>query len=692
MPPAPQHAVLFEPVRIGPVVARNRFYQVPHCAGMGHAAPRENAAMRGVKAEGGWAVVSTEEAEIHPTSDISPSRELRIWDEHDVPALRLIADSIHAHGALAAIELVHNGFHAANRNTRVPPLAPGHMAALQGAPTQARRMDGADIDVLRRSHKAAVERAIAAGFDIVYVYAGHQMTLPQHFLLERYNQRTDAYGGCLENRVRLIRELLEDAREVADGRAAVAFRFAVDELLGDDGLRSDGEARDVVGMLSDLPDLWDVNLSDWANDSQTARFAPDEGFQEPYTAFVKALTDKPVVGVGRFTSPDAMVSRIKRGVLDLIGAARPSIADPFLPDKVRDGRSEAIRECIGCNVCVASDNANVRIRCTQNPTMGEEWRRGWHPERIPPAASEAPVLVAGGGPAGLECALQLAERGHPVTLAEAEKRLGGRALREASLPGLGTWARVAAHRVHHLRAHPNAAIYPESPLTAGDVLAFGFPHVFLATGARWRRDGVGASQRTAIAVSAGAAVFTPDDIMAGDHPAGEVVVYDDDHGYLGGVIAEHLHRAGCRVTLVTPAAEASVELHLTLEHHRVQARLLQLGVDIRPHRRLTAIDGVTTALACVHTDRRDELRCDAAVLVTERVPASVLLDRLTAEPDAVERAGIATVRAIGDAEAPGSLAAAVHSGHLAARTLGADAADMADALHRRDGPSVGGEA
>ncbi len=120
----------------------------------------------------------------------------------------------------------------------------------------------------------------------------------------------------------------------------------------------------------------------------SARFS-EEGFQARYVGFVKQLTTRPVVGVGRFTSPDAMVGQIRKGVLDFIGAARPSIADPFLPRKIDEGREDEIRECIGCNICRSGNNEAVPIRCTQNPTMGEEWRRGWHPERIAPAKSAA---------------------------------------------------------------------------------------------------------------------------------------------------------------------------------------------------------------------------------------------------------------------------------------------------------------
>ena len=127
-------------------------------------------------------------------------------------------------------------------------------------------------------------------------------------------------------------------------------------------------------------------MSNWSNDSQSSRFS-EEGYQEKYTSFVKSVTSKPVVGVGRYTSPDSMVRVVKQGVLDFIGAARPSIADPFLPRKIFEGRVDDIRECIGCNICITGDNTNVPMRCTQNPVVGEEWRRGWHPEHVKPLAS-----------------------------------------------------------------------------------------------------------------------------------------------------------------------------------------------------------------------------------------------------------------------------------------------------------------
>ncbi|MCR9114755.1 MAG: NADH:flavin oxidoreductase, partial [Rhodobacteraceae bacterium] len=380
------YSVLFEPVKIGPKTAPNRFYQVPHCNGFGYVRPRGEAAMRGMKAAGGWGVVATQETEVHPTSDLSPFAEGRNWDDRDIPAMRLMAEAVQDHGSLAAIQLVHNGHHSYNSLTRLPIMGVRDMAGETSYPRQARAMDRDDIRNVRRWHREAALRAKAAGFDIVYVYAGHNMSVAQHFLSPVYNDRSDEYGGSLENRARLLRELLEDTKEAVGDTCAVALRFAVDCVDG--GYTADSQGREVVEMLADLPDLWDVNVSNWPRDSVTSRFEPNDGAQLPYIDWVKQVTTKPVVGVGRFTSPDRMASLVKKGVLDFIGAARPSIADPFLPRKIEEGRIDEIRECIGCNVCVSADSQAVPIRCTQNPTMGEEWRRGWHPERIAPKGDE----------------------------------------------------------------------------------------------------------------------------------------------------------------------------------------------------------------------------------------------------------------------------------------------------------------
>ena len=581
--PSP-YDILFEPVQIGPVTAPNRFYQVPHCNGFGHRMLRGLAAMRGVKAEGGWGVVCTEEVEIHHSSDLSPYFEGRLWSDDDIPALALMAEAVHAHGALAGIELAYNGLDANNLYTRAVPLAPTSMGTLGGTgydPVQTRRMDKEDIRNLRRWHRAATLRAERAGFDLIYVYAGHALTAAAQFLIRRYNDRTDEYGGSLENRTRLFRELLEDTKEAVGDKCGIVARFAVEELLGEEGITHQGEGHDIIAMLAELPDLWDVNISAWSNDSATSRFEK-EGFQEKYTSFVKSLTSKPVVGVGRYTSPDSMVSAVRRGVLDMIGAARPSIADPFLPNKIREDRLDEIRECIGCNICVTGDTRFVPIRCTQNPTMGEEWRRGWHPEIIPPKKSEAEIMVVGAGPAGLECATALGVRGYQVTLLDARRELGGRVLRESTLPGLSEWRRVVEWRLTRLAKMPNVGMYPSSPMTAAEILESGIPHVILATGATFRRDGKGRSIHHPISGRDLPNIFTPDDLMDGNLPTGCVIIYDDDHFYLGGVLAELLAQNGCDVTLVTPAPLVSYWTQFTLEQSKIQMRLMRLGVKLFP--------------------------------------------------------------------------------------------------------------
>ncbi len=666
----PRYDILFEPVKIGPVTAKNRFYQVPHCNGMGHRQPRTLAAMRGVKAAGGWAVVCTEEVEISPDGEVSPFAEGRLWDDSDIANHARVVEAIQEHGALAGIELVHNGHSATNLFSRIAPMSPSHTPIDSYHPVQARAMDKADIKALRQTYRAAALRSKKAGYDLVYVYAGHDLTMLMHFLSRRHNHRGDEYGGSLENRVRLFREVLEDTKEAVGDSCAVAVRFAVDELLGPEGITAAGEGREVVEMLAELPDLWDVNVSAWPNDSVTSRFGP-EGSQEDYVAFVKQVTSKPVVGVGRFTSPDTMVSQIKRGVLDFIGAARPSIADPYLPKKIEEGRLEDIRECIGCNICVSGDYTMVPMRCTQNPTMGEEWRRGWNPETIAPKGSDDAVLVVGAGPAGLEAARALGQRGYRVTLAEAGEELGGRVARECRLPGLSAWSRVRDYRVQQLQKMVNVEIYPASRLTAENVREFGFPKVLLATGARWRQDGFGRAHRQAIPGSELPHVITPDTVIDGARPEGPVVIYDDDHYYLGGVLAEKLRDEGLAVTLVTPADNASQWSTHTMEMERIQTRLLERGVTLATQRDLMEIGAGQVEIACIYSDRRETLEAATVVMVTSRLPNDALYQELLADSAALAAAGIVQLQAIGDCHAPATIAAAVHAGHLAARDMDA---------------------
>ncbi len=394
---APQHDILFDPVRIGPKLAKNRFVQVPHCNGGGYRDPSAVVEMRRVKAEGGWGVIFTEQTEIHPTSEITPFIEQRLWDDRDIPALARMAEAMKSHGALAGIQMAYSGINGPNLYTREVPRAvsPGPILTFTADPVQARALDREGIRDLRRWFRNAFRRAQAAGFDIVCLYGAHGFGILQHFLSRATNQRSDEYGGSLENRGRFVREVIEEARDETKGELAISIRMSLHED-GPLGF-SNAEVREFIEMHGDLPDLWDLAQGTWEACSGTSRFK-DEGAQEALVRGVKALTPRPVVGVGRFTSADAMVRQVREGILDFIGAARPSIADPFLPRKIEEGRYEDIRECIGCNICVSGDMTGAISRCTQNPAFMEEWRKGWHPERVRPKGPAERVLVVAPGP------------------------------------------------------------------------------------------------------------------------------------------------------------------------------------------------------------------------------------------------------------------------------------------------------
>ncbi len=672
----PRYDVLFEPVKIGPKTAKNRFYQVPHCNGGGYRDPSAVVEMRRTKAEGGWGVIFTEQTEIHQTSEITPFIEQHLWDDRDIPALARMADAMKSHGALAGIQLAYSGINGPNLYSREVPLAVtgGPILTFTSDPVQARTVDRQDIRDIRRWFRNAARRSQTAGFDLMCLYGAHGFGIFQHFLSRATNQRSDEYGGSLENRGRFVREVVEELREETKGEMAITLRLSLHEA-GALGF-SNAEVRDFIQMHGDLPDLWDLAQGTWEACSGTSRFTP-EGAQEDLVRGIKELTSKPVVGVGRFTSADAMVRQIRTGVLDFIGAARPSIADPFLPKKIEEGRFDDIRECIGCNICVSGDMTGAISRCTQNTAFMEEWRKGWHPDRARPKGVSDSVLVVGAGPAGLEAALQLGRRGYRVALAEASTVLGGRVARERLLPGLSAWGRVADYRTGQIAPMPNVDVYLDSRLTADDILGMEMQHVAIATGSNWRRDAVARLHLAPIPTDAAMAVFSPDDLMAGQGPTGgRVLVYDDDHYYMGSIMAEMLVARGCSVDFVTPAAVVAEWSKNTLEQGTIQRRLMELGVRLHVSKAPEAIGAGGVTLGCLWTGQTSQVAADAVVMVTSRVPEDIIYQQVMGLD--WRAAGIASVKLIGDAAAPGPIAWATYAGRRYAEEL--DASPIGDDL------------
>lgn len=242
----PRYDILFEPLQIGPLTAKNRFYQVPHCNGGGYRDPSAAAEMRGIKSQGGWAVIFTEQCEMHHTSEITPFIELRLWEDKDIPQLRRMSEKMKEHGALAGIQLAYSGINGPNLYSKEVPLAPSALPirTFTNDPVQARALSKTEIKDLRRWFVNAAKRSREAGFDLINLYGAHGFGIFQHFLSRATNHRTDEYGGSLENRARFASEVIGDIRDAGGTRwpshsayllmrrsASWAFRMPKSEIL-----------------------------------------------------------------------------------------------------------------------------------------------------------------------------------------------------------------------------------------------------------------------------------------------------------------------------------------------------------------------------------------------------------------------------------------------------------------------------
>ena len=527
-------------------------------------------------------------------------------------------------------------------------------------------MDKKDIKDLIQWHVIAAERAIQAGFDIIYCYAGMGF-LPYHFLHPTFNNRNDEYGGNLENRSRLMRELISEMKEVAGDRAAIAVRMSTDELLTFKSESSESEAHEFFEINGEFPDLWDIKMSSWFKECPSGRFA-ESGHMEPYNSFVKKLTSKPVVGVGWFTSPDIMAKQINDGILDFVGAARASIADPYLPNKLKEGREDDIRECIGCNICASCYNQGIPVRCTQNPSMGEEWRRGWHPEKIKPKSSDNSVLVIGGGPAGLEATLSLARRGYSVAIADSNKELGGRINMESKLPGMTSYKRVVDYRVNQINQLSNVDVFLDNTLSPDDVLELGFDHVVTATGSAWQPS-IMDEKSAPVLIDKTDTIFTPENVLNGCELKSPVIIFDFDYYYMGGLIAEYIKDLGHEVTIMTPFDKVSPWSFNSNEIDEIQLRLQEKDIRVITQCRIKKVKDSSVKL--IHKVSHEETDIDrgSLVLVGYRKQNDSLFNDLNSREEDLKTSGIKSLQNIGDSNAPGAVVHAVFAGHLYANTF-----------------------
>ncbi len=700
MPRNPDHDILFEPISIGPKTTKNRFWQTPHCNSAGTDRPGTQAAFRGMKAEGGWGTVFIEYTAIHPESDDSPHWSARLWDDGDVISLRHVTDAIHAHGALAGVELYYAGLHSQAGESRAVSRAPSQAASEAVPLASVREMDEDDIHAVIEMHVEAAKRARDAGFDIIENLLSDSMILNQ-FLQPYYNRRTDRYGGSFENRARFGLEVTEAMKRAVGDDCAIGNRYSVDTMDGPDGLEvwDEGIKYIELNAKEGLCDVWDLKVGRYSE--LGLEIAPSRStssnYMAPWIREAKKICKVPVVSAGRVTSPDEMVQIIKSGQADIIGAARPSIADPFLPTKIDEGRTDDIRECIGCNICLSKWWQTTPLICTQNATSMEEYRRGWHPEKFERAADPCSVLVVGAGPAGMECARVLGERGYDVHLREAEGEIGGRVRDVMRYPHLAEWGRVVTYRQSQLEKLKNVEVHLGiGEMTADEVLSYGADKVVTATGAKWVEDGFGSVTQAPLpgADAALPQVCTPEQVMAGKEVGDRVVVLDYEGYFTGVSMAELMADQGKQVTIVTNWDTVALHCIYTEEIHDIRRMMHEKKIAQFPlhlaerfetgnQSKLTIFyvyrDGYVRTLTPKKGEyaRRagtevTELDCDTLILCTERRSNDRLFRALKDRKDEWGHQEIDAVYRVGDCDAPRLIANCIFDGHRLAREFESD--------------------
>ena len=427
---------LSSPITIGRVTFRNRMFSAPmggtDITNDGCIGPKSTAFYE-LRGKGGAAAVTVSECMVHPKTDGSHAYHLDTTILNSLAAATYTADAIHRHGAVPSLELSHSGMYA---GTYMTDKTKQHEMHQWGA-CDTVRADGVKVKALSEEMIREIVEAYGqtaalakrAGFGMIMIHGGHGWLLNQ-FLSPYFNKRTDKYGGSLENRCRLAKEVLQSVREAVGAGFPIEFRMSGSELF--EGGYDLEEGVRIAQELESYIDLLHVSAGTYQRgfgDTHPSMFK-DHGCNVYLAAEIKKHVSIPVATIGALNDPEQMEEIIASGKADVVYMARALLADPFLPRKIMENRDDEIVKCLRCFTCMAERAATSTRRCTVNPLIGREIEGN----EVMPAAVKKKVLVAGGGPGGLYAAYTAARRGHQVILCEKEAGLGGILKSEQALP------------------------------------------------------------------------------------------------------------------------------------------------------------------------------------------------------------------------------------------------------------------
>jgi 2,4-dienoyl-CoA reductase-like NADH-dependent reductase (Old Yellow Enzyme family) len=656
---------LFSPLTIGPVTAPNRVVFGAHFTmftepGEEYGEPgyygARYAAYLAARARGGAGIVIAGQAQVHPTTAYQMQNNAIAWDPKSIPGFQIVTDAVHEHGALAFLQLAHNG--PVNHSTwsRLPVWGPGPIV---GYSEPAITIGPVEIAQVVDGFARSAANAAAGGFDGIEVHAAHGYLL-HAFLSPKTNHRDDEYGGSLENRMRLTVDVLRAVRAAVGAAVAVGVRLVGDEETRDGSGLTAADAAEIAAALeaAGLVDFVDVSVGTSGMGMVRPVYAKHLLGVYAAKTIKDALDHTPVFAVHRILTPAEAEGILERDEADAVTVVRALIADEDWAAKARRGGAEEIRACTGCNQgCYGNLTTGWPVTCSTNPTVGRERRPGFGD--MEPAAVVKRVVVVGGGPAGLEAARVAATRGHAVVLLERDRELGGKVRLAAQLPGRAELAAFATWRAEEC-ARQGVDVRLGVDATADAVLALKPDAVVIATGARATRD---ADSK-----------YHPMPILGWDQPfvidheravwdAGALegpVVLVDAVGHIEGAGVSHLLAlAGLNVTYVSALPQPAMLDNETMA--KAISLAARAGVDYRPNTVVVAIGDHEVTVANALTYAMETLPANTVVIRTHGAPRHELADALAGR--------VPELHCVGDAVAARLVDRAIFDGYVVGRSL-----------------------